>query len=70
MRLDLAFEPLAFLLVGEKRSLVVIEAALMAVQFLFDLRDMLRESGDLLCQRADPVIENLQTDGVLNVGKH
>ena len=70
MGLDLAFEALAVSLVGEKRGFVVIEAALMAAELLLNFGDVFRESGDLLCQRADPVIENLETDGVLNIGKH
>ena len=42
-------------LVGKKRGLIVVEAVEMTFQF-FDFRDVLRESGDLLCQRGDPVI--------------
>ena len=67
MRLDVAFQPLAILLIGCESGLVVIDLAQVGFELSLDLGNVFRERGDFPHQFRGLVIENLKTNRVLNV---
>ena len=70
LRLDVAVALLAFLLIGGQCRAVGLELALLRHQLLLDFSDMFGKSGDLAGQVPKAIIDFLQADHQLQVGKH